>query len=81
MKINLRLFSTCRDIVGSREVAIDVPRDATVGDLLEVVLRRYPRLRPLEKPIILAVNKDFADSKVRLREKDEVALMPPIGGG
>jgi MoaD family protein len=81
MKVNLRLFSVYRDIVGSKEMIIDVVRGATLGDLFEELLHRYPRLKPLERSVVLAVNRDFADSETKLKENDEVALMPPIGGG
>ena len=81
MKINLRLFSIYRDIVGSKEMTIDVARGATLGDLFEELLHRYPGLKSLEGSVILAVNRDFADSETKLKEDDEVALMPPIGGG
>ena len=81
MKINLKLFSVYRDIVGSKEMTMDVVPGTTLVDLLESLLNRYPRLKPLAKSVVLAVNRDFADSKTRLREGDEVALMPPIGGG
>jgi molybdopterin synthase catalytic subunit len=81
MKVNLRLFSVYRDIVGFKEMIIDVARGATLGDLFEELLHRYPGLKPLERSVVLAVNRDFVDSETKLKENDEVALMPPIGGG
>jgi len=81
MKINLRLFSVYRNIVGFTEITIDVARGATLGDLFEELLHRYPELKSLERSVILAVNRDFANPKTKLKEDDEVALMPPIGGG
>jgi MoaD family protein len=81
MKINIRLFSVYREIIGSNEMTIDMVRGSTLGSLFGELLRRYPRLKPLGKSIVLAVNRDFANSKTKLKENDEVALMPPIGGG
>ena len=81
MKITLKLFSVYRDITGSKQMTIDVAPGTTLVDLLGRLLNSYPALKPLAESVVLAVNRDFADSETSLKEGDEVALMPPIGGG
>jgi len=81
MKIVLRLFSVFRDVMGFREKTIDIPPGTTLEALLRELMAQYPRLKPHEASVLLAVNRDFASIKTRLEEGDEVALMPPIGGG
>jgi len=81
MKINLKMFSVIKDAVGSKEMTIEVSPGMSLGDLLRELLFRYPKLKPHVKSIMFAVNRDFADLRTKLNEGDEVALMPPIGGG
>jgi len=81
MKINLRFFSVYRDITGVRQTTIEVPEQTTLEDLFQVLLEHHPRLRNLRKSTLFAVNREFAESDLELKEGDEVALMPPVGGG
>jgi len=81
MKINLRFFSVYRDITGVRQTTIEVPEQTTLEDLFQMLLEHHPRLRNLRKSTLFAVNREFAESDLELKEGDEVALMPPVGGG
>ena len=46
-------------------------------------LGRYPKLKDIFRTVVLAVNMDYVDkgARVKLAPGDEVALIPPIGGG
>ena len=46
-------------------------------------LGRYPKLKDIFRTVVLAVNMDYVDkgARVKLVPGDEVALIPPIGGG
>jgi len=81
MKVNLKFFSSCREAVGARESDLDIAEGATLRDLFQQLLARYPKLAPLKDTVMLAVNRDFADPSTKLKEGDEIALMPPVGGG
>ena len=81
MNIHLRLFSTYRDIVGVGEMDIKLTQGSCLRDLLDVLTSKYPELKSLERKVLLAVNREFAALDAVLSQGDEVALMPPIGGG
>ena len=81
MKINVRLFSIYRDIVGVGEMTIEAAEKTTNIDILETLLHEYPRLRLYEKTLVIAVNREIVDLGMKLRDGDEVAIMPPVGGG
>ncbi len=81
MKISLRLFSVYRDITGVRQMIIEVPEQITLEDLFQTLLEHHPRLRDLRKSALFAVNREFVESDLKLKEGDEVAIMPPVGGG
>ena len=72
--ITVKCFARYRALLGFAELR--VPVVPTLGDLLT-----DPRLAPLPKDALLAVNHSFADRATPLADGDEVALMPPVSGG
>ena len=44
MKIKALFFAACRDIVGNRELDLDVGEGSQVEDLKNVLLVKYPEL-------------------------------------
>lgn len=80
MTIRLLTFGIARDICGGSEVALDLPEGATVGQLRETLLQRFPRLLDL-RALAIAVNSEYARDEQVLHPDDEVALIPPVSGG
>ena len=72
--ITVKCFARYRALLGFAELSLPVA--PTLGDLLA-----DPRLAPLPKDALLAVNQSFADRTMPLADGDEVALMPPVSGG
>lgn len=68
------------EALGKTEVEIDLREGATVADVLAEVRRRpgADRIPPLP---LLAVNQRYAKAETRLKDGDEVALIPPVAGG
>jgi molybdopterin converting factor subunit 1 len=76
VQIRVRLFAGLRERAGARELELELPEGAVVGDALE-------RMRALTDgiPVVMAVNHEYADSGATLHAGDEVALIPPVSGG
>jgi molybdopterin synthase catalytic subunit len=81
MRIRVRLFAVQRELAGTREVALDVPPDATVADAWEALAQRYPALGPGRDFVRFARNGVYADADTALGDGDEVAMIPPVSGG
>lgn len=81
MRVRVRLFAGLRDIVGQREVTVDLAEGATVSDLRSRLEQLFPQLTSFMPALAYAVNEEFRSLDYRLREEDEVALIPPISGG
>ncbi len=93
MRIVLRCFADYREIISTREMLIDLKEGQTIGGLLGTITSKYPALRQqifeetgeLKKFVTVLVagrNIDFLDSmNTRLKEGDEVALLPSMEGG
>lgn len=81
MQVTVRFFATYREVVGATELKVRLPDGGTLRSLLESVYAKHPRLEGFEETMLLAVNHEFAEPGARLRDGDEVALMPPVSGG
>ena len=91
MKIVVLLFASTREIVGKSSIDLnfDKKEEISLKSLLLSLERLYPELNESPQNLLrhcsIAVNENyvlpekFEDTKVR--EGDEVALLPPVSGG
>lgn len=80
MKCKIRAFGISRDIVGSRELEMDLPDGYTVSDLKKELFQKYPTFTDL-KSLYVALNNEYASEDAVLKAGDEIALIPPVSGG
>ena len=76
MLVRVRLFAILRERAGTSEIEIDLPEGAVVRDALEHVASLAPGL-----PLVMAINREYADADAPLAAGDELALIPPVSGG
>ena len=81
MKIRAQFYAQLRNLVGSREMDVDLPEGATVHDLLEQVYAEQPKLRLHDKSILIGAGVEFVDRNYKLSPGDEISIMPPVQGG
>jgi molybdopterin synthase catalytic subunit len=81
MRVKVRFYSLHREIVGKGEIEFEAREDMRIKDLLELLKRRYPELKKLKSITLISLNHNFAKSTDKLKDRDEVALFPPVGGG
>jgi molybdopterin converting factor subunit 1 len=81
MQVRLLFFATLKDIVGARQLQIDLPAGSTIADLLTRLESSYPRLKDYRPVLLTAINEDYVDKNARINEGDEVAIFPPVSGG
>jgi molybdopterin synthase catalytic subunit/molybdopterin converting factor small subunit len=76
VKVRVRLFAALRERAGSGAVEVELPDDATVGDV-------WTALRLGEEPtgLLYALNRGYAEKTAALAPGDEVAVIPPVSGG
>ena len=81
MQIRVLFFGMLKDLVGREADAVSLPEGSTVGDLLAHYESKQPKVKPLLQSIAVAVNQEFAHPASRLKDSDEVGLLPPVSGG
>jgi MoaE-MoaD fusion protein len=76
MVVSVRLFAALRERAGRDRLELELPDGALVADALAAVddLAR-------DLPLVLAVNREYADPGDPLSPGDELALIPPVSGG
>ncbi len=72
----MRLFAMLRERAGAREVTLELPEGARVRDALSKLGSIAEGL-----PLVMAVNREYADEDQPLDPGDELALIPPVSGG
>jgi molybdopterin synthase catalytic subunit len=82
MVVTVRLFAMLRERAGQDEVEVELAEGATVREAIDAVAAR-PGLGDLiaRMPVVMAVNREYADDDDPLAEGDELALIPPVSGG
>jgi molybdopterin synthase catalytic subunit len=81
VQVRLLFFASLKDIVGSRQLDLDVPSGATVNDLWDQLESRYPALQRYRPIVLTSVNEEYVDRSAPVADGDEVALFPPVSGG
>lgn len=81
MQVKARFFALYREAVGRAEAMLEVEVGTTVGQLLESLGKRYPKMKGLSSSALAAVNAEYVALDTPLREGDEVVFIPPVSGG
>ncbi len=79
MKVHVRFFARCREIVGAKRKELEIEDDMLLKDLKELLMLEYPDLKKLR--LLISLNHTYADLEIKLKEEDEIAVFPPVSGG
>ena len=81
IRVRVKFFAAPREALGTGEIEQVVPAGTTVGDLIGLLTEKYPILRAYTRFISVAVNRAYVGMQTKLHDGDEVACLPPVGGG
>lgn len=79
MKYRLRTFGITREILGGKEITVEM-EGYRVAELKAALNARFPAIKSLNS-LLIAVNNEYAADEAVLSETDEIALIPPVSGG
>jgi molybdopterin converting factor subunit 1 len=81
MAIRVLLFAQLKDRVGAHELLAPFPQGSTGHGLMQWLTQQHPSVAGLLAVSRLAVNGEYAPLDQALRDRDEVAVIPPVSGG
>ena len=77
----VRLFGAAREAAGADTIALELREPATAADAVAALAAAHPGLKPLLPRARVAVNFAYVDASTKLAPGDEIAILPPVGGG
>ena len=81
MKVKVQFFAHCREIAGREAMELELKEGATGRDLWQSLGEKFPKFEGLTIIVALAVNEEYVNSNVVLKDGDQVSLIPPVSGG
>ena len=82
MTVRVRFFAALRDAVGCDSFELATPQDVVgVIDAIHARFGDVAYTAVTGENVRIALNREFVDRPVCLRDGDEIAFMPPITGG
>ena len=81
MTVQISFYSYFKEIAGSSRITEDLAVGSTLGELLDLIYQRFPKLGVMRKSTLVAVGVEYQDRSYRLQDGDEVSLFPPVQGG
>ena len=81
MQIRVHFYSYFKDLAGSGQLTQSLEEGSRIGDLLEALIWRFPKLGALRRSALVAVGLEYQGPDYLLKEGDEVSIFPPVQGG
>jgi len=83
MNITVLLFAEARDLAEADSIEIElISSEATKSEIFDAVKRAAGCLEQILDTCNLAYNHQYiGEEKLIIKQTDELALIPPIGGG
>ncbi|GAB7255588.1 MoaD/ThiS family protein [Polaribacter sp. OB-PA-B3] len=80
MKIKTLFFGITSDLVEESQLDFDVKNNLSIKDFKQFLIEKHPSLENINSYAI-AVNEEYAEEDLLLKENDIVAIIPPVSGG
>jgi len=81
ISVKVKFFAAPREALDVDEMAVELPAGASVRDLIEYLEEQHPVLKTYTRFLNVAVNRAYVGMQTDLEDGDEVACLPPVGGG
>jgi MoaE-MoaD fusion protein len=81
IQVQVLFFGAARDTVGGNIVDLSLDSPATVASAFELLANKFSDLKRFGNSLLFAVNQEYAQKDTALKDKDELAIFPPVSGG
>ena len=73
-------FGIVKEIFSGSSIDLEFDNELTVADVKRKLETQYPKLKALAFYAV-AVNDEYAENDLVIKDNDEVAIIPPVSGG
>ena len=80
MKITVLFFGITTDLVGENSISMGLQKPISVSELKTQLKNDFLNLKNIND-FAIAVNEEYANDTLVLKENDVVAIIPPVSGG
>ena len=80
MTLTILFFGITTDLVGKSSLTYNLKEKTTVKDLRNILKFEFLELKNLHE-FAIAVNEEYANNNLILKNGDVVAIIPPVSGG
>ena len=80
MNVKVLFFGIAKDISRVNSIELVLNKDSNVLDFLQLLKDRFSGFTAIND-FSIAVNEEYAENDVILKEADIVAIIPPVSGG
>jgi molybdopterin converting factor small subunit len=81
MCVSVNFYSYFKDLTGCAQTSLEVASGATLGQAVDALGERFPKLAGMRKSMLAAVGVDYQDASYVLKQGEEISLFPPVQGG
>jgi len=90
-RVKIQLFAMFKEIVGRKEIVLDIHSETTLGVVLKILAEKYDKdfketvdekTRQVDVNTLVMLNgRNIRDTDVKLKDNDLIILTIPVGGG
>src|SRR6201988_2234360 len=81
VSIRVLFCGAARDVVDSNQLDLSLDAPATVSSAFQKLVANFSQLERFGRSLLFAVNQEYAAPYTLQKENDELAVLPPVGGG
>ena len=84
VRVKINFFTILADVVGVEKAEVELEKrsdEPSVGDMLEQLAKLYPGLRSIVDEIIVIRGEEILTVNDKVKDGDELLLLPPGSGG
>ncbi len=81
MRVTVSFYSWFKDLTGCANLTETLSEGATLGELVDRLMIRFPKLAAIRRSMLMAVDVEYQDAAYILKDGDEVSFFPPVQGG
>lgn len=79
--VTVKLFAAYQDVCGVPELSMQFPPETAVAAVRDRLIDDHPQLAEWKELTRFGINLEFVEPATRLKDGDEVVLIPPVSGG